>query len=78
VNEPRLPSSGYNRTAVVALLLAFVLPPVGIVLGHVSRRQIRRRGQGGGTVATAALFVGYLIMFVCGCGLPLSIAFQGH
>jgi len=46
--------------AIAALILAFVFYPVGIVLGHVARGQIKRTGEGGKGLATAALILGYL------------------
>ena len=51
------PTSGM---AIAALILAFVFYPVGIVLGHVARGQIKRTGEGGRGLATAALVIGYL------------------
>ena len=49
-----------NGVAIAALILAFVFYPVGIVLGHVARGQIKRTGEGGKGLATAALILGYL------------------
>jgi hypothetical protein len=49
-----------NGLAIVALVLAFVFFPLGIVLGHVARGQIKRSGEGGRGLATAALILGYL------------------
>jgi len=49
-----------NGMAIAALILVFVFFPVGIVLGHVARGQIKRTGEGGRGLATAALIIGYL------------------
>jgi len=49
-----------NGMAIAALIMVFVFFPVGIVLGHVARGQIKRTGEGGKGLATAALIVGYL------------------
>jgi Domain of unknown function (DUF4190) len=49
-----------NGMAIAALVLAFVFFPLGIVLGHVARGQIKRSGEGGRGLATAALILGYL------------------
>jgi len=49
-----------NAMAIAALILVFVFFPIGIVLGHVARGQIRRTGEGGRGLATAALVIGYL------------------
>jgi hypothetical protein len=41
VTEPRtVQSTGVNSLAIVALVFAFVFAPLGIVLGHVAKRQI--------------------------------------
>ena len=49
-----------NGMAIAALIMVFVFFPVGIVLGHVARGQIKRTGEGGKGLATAALIIGYL------------------
>jgi hypothetical protein len=49
-----------NETAIAALILVFVFFPLGIILGHIARGQIKRTGQGGRGLATAALIIGYL------------------
>ncbi|MCW2561774.1 MAG: hypothetical protein QOD59_3783 [Mycobacterium sp.] len=46
--------------AIAALILVLVFYPVGIILGHVAHRQIKRTGEGGRGLATAALVIGYL------------------
>jgi hypothetical protein len=46
--------------AIAALILIFVFYPIGIVLGHLARGQIKRTGGGGRGLATAALVIGYL------------------
>jgi hypothetical protein len=49
-----------NGMAIAALILVLVFYPVGIILGHVAHRQIKRTGEGGRGLATAALVIGYL------------------
>lgn len=49
-----------NGMAIAALVLVFVFYPLGIVFGHVARRQISRTHEGGRGLATAALIIGYL------------------
>ena len=49
-----------NGMAIAALVLVFVFYPLGIVFGHVARRQISRTDEGGRGLATAALIIGYL------------------
>ena len=46
--------------AIASLILVFVFFPLGIVLGHVARGQIKRTREGGRGLATAALVIGYL------------------
>ncbi|MDQ1663085.1 MAG: hypothetical protein QOJ68_3065 [Blastococcus sp.] len=47
-----------NPTAIAALVLAFVVPPAGIVMGISARRQIRRTGEQGGGLALAGIILG--------------------
>lgn len=47
-----------NQLAIVALVAAFVLAPVGLVLGLLARGQIRRSGEQGDGLALAAVIVG--------------------
>jgi undecaprenyl-diphosphatase len=49
-----------NRLAVLSLVFAFVFAPVGAVLGHLAKRQIRQRRESGDGLATAGLAVSYL------------------
>ncbi len=49
-----------NGIAIAALILVFVFYPLGIILGRVARRQIKRTREGGRGLATAALVIGYL------------------
>ena len=69
-NQPASPPAGpapvyvavpaTNGMAIAALILVFFFFPLGIVLGHVARGQIKRTGEGGRGLATAALIIGYL------------------
>jgi short subunit fatty acids transporter len=49
-----------NALAIVALVISFFFWPVGLVCGHIARRQIARSGESGRGLATAALVIGYL------------------
>lgn len=51
---------GTNVMAILSLIFAFVFAPLGIVFGHISKKQIRRTGEGGGGLATAGLVLGYI------------------
>ena len=55
-----------NTVAVLALVFAFVLAPVGVVLGIVGRRQVDRSGERGRGLATAGLVlsVAFLVLGV--------------
>ena len=52
-----------NQLAMVALVLAFLGPlsPVGLALGIVARRQIRRTGEEGEGLALAAVIIGGVV-----------------
>jgi hypothetical protein len=62
-NRPSDPARDLRKTssvAVTALVFAFLFWPVGIVLGHVARRSIRRSGDKGSGLAVAALIISYI------------------
>ena len=50
-----------NTLAIVALVLAFVMAPAGIVCGHIALGQIKRTGERGRELALAGLITGYVI-----------------
>lgn len=50
-----------NGTAVVALVCAIVVAPLGIVLAYVARAQIRRTGEAGEGLTTAAIVIGWVL-----------------
>ncbi|MGO9350750.1 MAG: DUF4190 domain-containing protein [Mycobacterium sp.] len=55
---------GYNNFAVLAPILAFVVPPAGVVLGHLALPQIRRTGEHGRWAAICGLVLGYALSLV--------------
>lgn len=61
------PAPRTNGLAIAALVLALtglascITAPVGAILGHVARRQIRERGEGGDGMAKAAIIVGWIL-----------------
>ncbi|NUT33914.1 MAG: DUF4190 domain-containing protein [Hamadaea sp.] len=67
--------------AVPALVLAclgivtYICAPVGAILGHVARGQIRRRGQTGGGFALGAVIVGWTVtgLYTCGIAIPIFL-----
>jgi hypothetical protein len=52
---------GYNTFGVLAPILAFVVPPAGVVLGHLALPQIRRTGEHGRWAAIWGLILGYAL-----------------
>ncbi|MFG1954086.1 DUF4190 domain-containing protein [Micromonospora sp. NPDC048830] len=70
---PGYPGYGYappqktNGMAIAALVLSLVgiasciTAPIGAILGHVARKQIRESGEGGEGMAKAAIIVGWIL-----------------
>jgi hypothetical protein len=58
------PSADYNTFAVLSPIFAVVVPPAGVVLGHLALPQIRRTGERGRNAAIAGLVIGYLMCLV--------------
>ncbi|HEV7872195.1 MAG: conserved rane protein of unknown function [Modestobacter sp.] len=50
-----------NTLAILALVLAFVFAPAGLVLGIVARRQIRQTGEEGDGLALAGIIIGAIV-----------------
>src|SRR4029453_2296942 len=50
-----------NPTAVLSLIFAFVFAPVGAVLGHLARHQIKQRRESGDGLAVVGLVVTYTV-----------------
>ena len=75
---PGYPPPGYSRgtntMAILALVLAFVIPPAGIVLGVIARKQIRQTGEEGDGLALAGIIVGSIICAIYVLVLILWIA----
>jgi hypothetical protein len=51
-----------NTMAVLSLVFAFIFSPLAIIFGHIARKQIRERGEGGSGLATAGLVLGYVFL----------------
>ncbi len=47
-----------NTMAILALVMAFVFAPAGLILGVIARKQIRRTGEEGDGLALAGIIVG--------------------
>jgi hypothetical protein len=50
-----------STIAIVAIVLAIVVPIAGIVVGIIARRQVARTGEGGRELSTAAIIVGIVL-----------------
>jgi len=59
--------------AILALVMAFVFAPAGLVLGIVARRQIRRTGEDGEGLALAGIIVGGVLTTIVGLLIVLWI-----
>ena len=67
------PTNGLAIAAMIVSIVGFaagigsiIFSPVGAIMGHVARRQIRERDQQGAGMATAGILVGWI-------GLGLNI-----
>ncbi|GAA2610393.1 hypothetical protein GCM10010399_46610 [Dactylosporangium fulvum] len=69
-DRQRIP--GVNTMAIAALIFAVLLPPFGIVMGHIAWAQIKRTGETGRWLALTALIVGYAEL-LCLCGIPIVL-----
>ena len=66
---PGYPPPGYppmygrptNTLAILALVMAFVFAPAGLILGIVARKQIRETGEDGDGLALAGIIVGGIV-----------------
>ena len=70
--DDRVP--GVNTMAIASLVFAVLLPPIGIVMAHVAKAQIRRTHEGGRAIAIAALVIGYGLLLGCCIIGPLLLA----
>ena len=66
---------GTNMMAILSLVFAFVFSPVGIVLGHIAKKQIKQTGEQGDGLATAGLVLSYIFtgLAVLGCCAAVAI-----
>jgi hypothetical protein len=65
-----------NGLAIAALICALVgLAPVGAILGHVARRQIKQTGEQGDGMALAGIIVGWILtgVGIIFCGLYIAL-----
>lgn len=89
--QPPAPNNGMAVASMVVSLVAiplmcvwigFLLGLLGVIFGHVAKRQIRDTGAGGHGMATAGLAIGYVVvgllllaigaLVILGLSVPLS------
>ena len=51
-------------TSLAMLAFCFPLAVIGAILGHIARREIRERGEGGDGLALAGIIIGWLALLV--------------
>ncbi|GAA4247175.1 MAG TPA: DUF4190 domain-containing protein [Dactylosporangium sp.] len=59
--------------SIAALACAIILPPFGILMGHIAWSQCRRDHRPGAGLALAAMIVGYTELLIF-CGVPIVMA----
>lgn len=64
--QPQMPAAPQktNTLAIFALISAFLISILGIVLGHISLSQIKKTGEGGRGLALAGTILGYVFTFI--------------
>ncbi len=73
--QPYGQKQGTSPLAIGALISAFLCSPLGIVLGLVAKSQIKKTGQAGNGLATAAIVVG-VVSILLGVALFASGAYE--
>ena len=51
-----------NTMAILALVFAFLVAPLGVIFGFVARSQIKRTGESGSGLALAGIIVGLVVV----------------
>lgn len=64
-----------NGLAIASVVCAFLFFPLGILFGHVSLSQIRKRHEGGHGLAVAGLVISYVIAVMTAIAVVLSVIF---
>jgi hypothetical protein len=59
--------------AVAALICAVLVPPFGILMGHIAWSQSTRTGRPGRGLALTAMIIGYTELLIL-CGVPIVMA----
>jgi hypothetical protein len=82
---PARPTNGLAIASLVCSIAGIatcVSAPVGAVLGHIARRQIRERGEDGDGLALAGIIVGWiltglLVVYLLFLGVVLVLGLSG-
>lgn len=74
---PPYPQPPMNTMSVVGFILAFLLAPVGAILSHIARDQIKRSGERGEGLALAGIIIGWTQTAVAVLGLVVFFAVGG-
>ena len=67
-----------NGADVAALVVAILLPVIGLILGLVRRSQWKAGGMQSPTVTTLAIVLGAVLMVVYFAALMLGMAYVGY
>jgi len=73
------PARATNVLSIIAIIGAFVVPIVGIIVGFISLGQIKKTGENGRGLALAGVILGfvftvlYLLLILLGAILPAII-----
>jgi hypothetical protein len=70
------PANRTNPLSVASFFLSFFICLLGIVMGHIALKQIKRTGEGGRGLAIAGLVIGYTIL-VLGLIVLISLVAGG-
>jgi hypothetical protein len=57
-------NSNYNALSIVGFIFAFIIPPVGFILGIVALSHINKTGEKGKGLAIAAVVLGAVFFFI--------------
>ncbi len=64
-----------NTYALIAIILAFMVPIAGVIFGHLGLSQIKRNGDAGRGLALTALIYGYSLVALGAIFIILYVGF---
>lgn len=72
---PQQPSRGTNALAIASLIIALIcFPPLGLILGIIALRQIKRTGEEGRGMALAGVWIGAIFTVIGAIIVAVSVA----